>query len=261
MNVQGWAEIALTIAITVALAWPLGAYLARVWQRQPTWLDPILRPVEKGLYAAFGVRPDAGQTWSAYALSLIAFSGAGFLALYLILRLQNLLPLNPQGFDGLSAHLAFNTAVSFVTNTNWQSYVPEQTVSTLSQMAGLTTQNFLAAAAGLSIAAVMARAFAADRAETLGNFWVDVTRNVLYLLLPFSILIAIALAALGLPQSLEASVAATTLEGGSQTPWIAAPTTTSKSPSASGNFWPDCAPRSATASRRRAPSRWSPSAT
>jgi len=216
MNALGWFEILFTVAITIAVAWPLGLYLARVWQGQSTWLDPVLKPVERGLYAAFGVKSDSQQNWLAYAMSFLAFSGASFVVLYLILRFQNLLPLNPQGFDGLSPHLAFNTAVSFVSNTNWQSYAPEQTVSTFSQMAGLTSHNFLSAAAGIALAAAVARAFVADRAEGLGDFWRDLTRISLYLLLPFSIVIALAYVALGEPQSLLASVTAHTVEGGKQ---------------------------------------------
>ena len=217
MDWRGWAEIVFTIGLTLALSWPLGAYLKRVWTGERTWLDPVLLPVQRGATALLGVKPGASQTWLTYAASVLAFSAAGFLFLYAILRLQGLLPFNPQGFDGLSPHLAFNTAVSFVTNTNWQSYVPEQTVSTFSQMAGLTVQNFVSAAAGLSIAAAVARAFAADRAEGLGNFWTDLVRIVLYVLLPVSLVGALALVALGVPQSLAASTTATTLEGGQQT--------------------------------------------
>jgi K+-transporting ATPase ATPase A chain len=216
MNPRGWAEIALTIAVSLALAWPLGAYMARVWKGERTWLDPVLRPVERLVYGACGVKPEKGQSWLAYAMSFLAFSTASFLVLYLILRFQNLLPLNPQGFAGLSPDLSFNTAISFVSNTNWQSYVPEQTVSTFSQMAGLTSHNFLSAAAGISVAAALARAFAANRAENLGDFWVDLTRISLYILLPFSILLALAYIALGEPQSLLAHVAAHTVEGGKQ---------------------------------------------
>jgi K+-transporting ATPase ATPase A chain len=217
MDWRGWAEIVFTIGLTLALSWPLGAYLKRVWTGEPTWLDPVLLPIQRGATALLGVKPGAQQGWLAYAASVLAFSAAGFLFLYAILRLQGLLPFNPQGFEGLSPHLAFNTAVSFVTNTNWQSYVPEQTVSTFSQMAGLTVQNFVSAAAGLAIAAAVARAFAADRAEGLGNFWVDVVRIVLYVLLPVSLVFALVLVALGVPQSLAASAPATTLEGARQT--------------------------------------------
>jgi K+-transporting ATPase ATPase A chain len=217
MNGAGWAEIALTIAITVALAWPLGIYMARVWQGERTWLDPVLKPVERLAYAASGVRPEKGQTWFGYAMSFLVFSMASFVVLYLILRFQDHLPLNPQGFPGLSPDLSFNTAISFVTNTNWQSYVPEQVVSTFSQMAGLTSHNFLSAAAGIAVAAALARAFAANRSDKLGDFWVDLTRISLYILLPFSLVIALAYIALGEPQTLLAHVTAHTLEGGKQT--------------------------------------------
>ena len=216
MDWRGWAEIVFTIALTVAVGWPLGIYMARVWARERTPLDLVLQPVEAGFYAALGIDRNKGQNWLGYAGAVIAFSAAGFVLLYGLLRLQGLLPLNPQGFDGLSPHLAFNTAVSFVTNTNWQSYGGETTLSSLSQMAGLTVQNFVSAGAGLAVAAAVARAFAADRGETLGNFWVDLTRSVLYVLLPVSIVTALALVAAGVPQSLIANVTAKTLEGADQ---------------------------------------------
>ena len=217
MDWRGWGEIAFTIALTVALAWPLGIYMARVWQGERTWLDPVLRPVERVVYAGCGVKPDKGQTWLGYTMAVMAFSLASFVVLYLILRFQNLLPLNPQHFAGFSPDLAFNTAVSFVTNTNWQSYVPETTISTFSQMAGLTSHNFLSAAAGIAIAAAVARAFVANRGETIGDFWVDLTRISLYILLPIAIVMALVFVALGEPQTLEASASATTLEGAKQT--------------------------------------------
>lgn len=217
MNWQGWAEIAFILAITVLSAWPVGLYLGRIWDGQTTWLDPVLKPVERTIYRACGVDPTQSQGWYSYAWALMAFSIASFVVLYGTLRLQGLLPLNPQGFSGLSPHLAFNTAVSFITNTNWQSYAPETTVSTFSQMAGLTAHNFLSAASGMAIAAAVTRAFAADRNEGLGNFWGDLTRISLYLLLPLSLAIAVALVALGSPQTLSAGIVATTLEGARQT--------------------------------------------
>src|SRR5579864_5799087 len=206
MDVRGWSEILFTIAITVALAWPLGMYMARVWKGERTWLDPVLRPVEGVLYKAFGVDRDKSQNWFGYAVSMLMFSAASFVVLYLILRFQDLLPFNPQGFKGTTPDLAFNTAISFVTNTNWQSYVPEATLSAFSQMAGLTSHNFLSAAAGIAMAAAVARAFAAHRAEGLGNFWVDLTRISLYVLLPLSIVIALTFVALGMPQTLTGHV-------------------------------------------------------
>ena len=217
MDARGWGEIVFTTAITVILAFPLGLYLARVWQGERTWLDPVLRPVEGVLYRAFGVDPKKQQNWLTYAMAMLAFSIASFIVLYLILRFQNLLPLNPQKFAGMSPDLSFNTAISFVTNTNWQSYVPEAAISTFSQMAGLTVHNFLSGAAGIAIAAAVARAFAANRSEGLGNFWVDLTRITLYVLLPISIVVALFFVANGEPQTLAANASATTVEGAKQT--------------------------------------------
>ncbi|PZT96986.1 potassium-transporting ATPase subunit KdpA [Brevundimonas sp.] len=217
MNIQGWAEIALTLGLAALLGWPIGVYMSRVWNGERTWLDPVLKPVEGVFYRASGVDPSRSQGWLGYAGALLAFNAAGFFVLYGILRLQGMLPLNPQGFDGLNAHMAFNTAVSFVTNTNWQAYGGETTMSTLSQMLGLTVQNFLSAATGATIAAALARAFVADRGQGVGNFWADLTRTTLYVLLPLSVLLAVALAGLGVVQSLQASATATTLEGGQQT--------------------------------------------
>ncbi len=216
MDPRGWAEILFSIAITVAIAVPLGVYLARVWQGGSTWLDPVLAPVERGLYWTFGVDPERQQTWFAYAMSVVAFSIASFVMLYLILRFQSLLPFNPQRLAGASPDLSFNTAISFVTNTNWQSYTPESTLSTFSQMAGLTSHNFLSAAAGAAIAAAMARAFAAHRSDGLGNFWVDLTRISLYVLLPISIVVALVFVANGVPQTLAGHVDMVGLEGGKQ---------------------------------------------
>ncbi|WP_293681284.1 potassium-transporting ATPase subunit KdpA [uncultured Phenylobacterium sp.] len=216
MNWQGWAEIALTLGLAIGLGWPIGVYMSRVWNGEKTWLDPVLRPVEKLFYGACGVDPSKSQGWFGYAAALLAFNAVGFGLLYAMLRLQGVLPLNPQGFGPLSEPLAFNTAVSFVTNTNWQSYGGETTMSTLSQMTGLTVQNFLSAATGATVAAALARAFLANRGEGLGNFWADLTRTTLWVLLPLSIVVAIALLALGVPQTLDASVMATTLEGGQQ---------------------------------------------
>jgi potassium-transporting ATPase potassium-binding subunit len=216
MNASGWAEILFSIALTVALALPLGLYMARVWQGERTWLDPVLKPVETGLYKAFGIDPDKSQNWFAYAMSVLAFSGASFVVLYLILRFQALLPFNPQGFKGTTPDLAFNTAISFITNTNWQSYTPESTLSAFSQMAGLTSHNFLSAAAGIAVAAAVTRAFVAHRGEGLGNFWADLTRISLYILLPISIALAIAYVALGEPQTLTGHVDMVGLEGAKQ---------------------------------------------
>ena len=206
-------QVALYAAVLVALAVPLGLYMAAVYSDRVRFLAPV----EQAILAAAGVRAGDGQHWTRYALSLVAFNGFGFALLFLILRFQNVLPLNPQGFDGVSAHLAFNTALSFVTNTNWQSYGGETTLSHFSQMAGLTTQNFVSAASGMAVAAAVARGLASRQLKTIGNFWTDMVRSALYILLPLSIVLAVVLLFQGVPQTLSASVDATTLEGAKQT--------------------------------------------
>ncbi|MBU2379388.1 MAG: potassium-transporting ATPase subunit KdpA [Alphaproteobacteria bacterium] len=217
MNIQGWAEIALTLGLAAVIGWPLGMYMSRVWNGERTWLDPVMKPVEGLFYRAAGVNPAHSQGWLGYAGALLAFNAAGFFLLYALLRFQNVLPINPQGFEGLSPDLAFNVAVSFVTNTNWQSYGGETTMSHFSQMAGLTVQNFLSAATGAAIAAALARAFVANRGEGVGNFWADMTRTTVWVLLPLSIILAVVLVGLGVPQTLDSSATVTGLEGGSQT--------------------------------------------
>jgi len=217
MTLIGWLQIGLLFLITAVLIKPLGLYMARVFSGERSLLSPVLAPVERGFYAAGGIDSEAEQGWLSYAFSMLAFSMAGFAVLYAILRLQFYLPLNSQGFAGMSPDLAFNTAVSFVTNTNWQSYGGETTLSHFSQMAGLTVQNFVSAAAGIAIALAVTRAFARSGSRTVGNFWVDLTRATLYVLLPASIIVALAFVAMGLPQTLDASVTATTLEGAQQT--------------------------------------------
>jgi K+-transporting ATPase ATPase A chain len=217
MNWQGWAEIALTLGLALALGWPLGVFMSRVWNREKTWLDPVFGPVERGFYALCGIDPGKSQNWLGYAGSLLAFNLAGFLLLYAILRLQGVLPLDPQGFAGVTPDLAFNTAMSFVTNTNWQSYGGETTMSHFSQMVGLTTQNFVSAATGATVAAALARAFSGNKLTGLGNFWADLVRTTLYVLLPLATVIAIALIGMGVVQSFSASVTATTIEGANQT--------------------------------------------
>jgi K+-transporting ATPase ATPase A chain len=216
MNWQGWAEIALMLGLAIVIGWPLGVYMSRVWNGERTWLDPVLKPFEAVFYTACGVDSKKSQSWWSYAGALLAFNLIGFLLVYAVLRLQGVLPMNPQGFPGLSGHLSFNTAISFVTNTNWQSYAGETTMSTLSQMLVLTTQNFVSAATGATIAAALARAFVANRGEGVGNFWADLIRTTLYVLLPLSFVVAIVLVALGLPQTLAAGVTAHTLEGADQ---------------------------------------------
>ncbi len=217
MTFNGWLQIALMFALVIATARPLGIYMAAVFEGRSTLLDRALGPVERRLYALSGIDPKREQDWLTYTLALLAFNAAGFVLLYAILRAQHLLPLNPQGFDPMSPHLAFNTAASFVSNTNWQSYGGESTLSYLSQMAGLTVQNFVSAATGFAVAIAIARAFARSSGSTLGNFWVDLTRATLYVLLPLSIVLALVLVALGMPQNISAYIDATTIEGAKQT--------------------------------------------
>jgi potassium-transporting ATPase potassium-binding subunit len=217
MTLNGWLQIAIMLALVIATARPLGAFMASVLEGNRTFLAPALRPVESRFYAMSGVDETREQTWVQYVAALLMFNAAGFLLLYAILRLQWYLPLNPQGFSGMSEHLAFNTAISFVTNTNWQSYGGETTLSYFSQMVGLTVQNFVSAATGMAVVVPLARAFSRARATTVGNFWVDLTRITLYVLLPLSIVTAFVLIALGVPQNLSVYVDATTLEGAKQT--------------------------------------------
>lgn len=216
MTSVGWLQIALVLGAVLVAAWPLGLFMARVFAGERTLFSPVLAPVERKLYAAAGVDPRVEQTWLTYGLGMLAFNAAGFLVLYALMRLQGSLPLNPQGFGGVAPDLAFNTAVSFVTNTNWQSYGGETTMSHLVQMAGLTVQNFVSAATGIALAVAVTRAFARSGAKTIGNFWVDLTRATLYVLLPLAIVVAVAYAASGVPQTLAANVEATTLEGAKQ---------------------------------------------
>jgi K+-transporting ATPase ATPase A chain len=217
MTTIGWLQIALFFLAVLVTIKPLGLYMARVFSGERTALSPVLGRLEVDLYRMSGVTPEREQGWLAYTLSMLVFSIAGFLALYAILRLQAYLPLNPQGFAGMAPDLAFNTAVSFVTNTNWQNYAGESTLSHFSQMAGLTVQNFLSAATGMALAIALTRAFVRSKVSTLGNFWVDMTRATLYVLLPMAIVVALVFVAMGLPQTLDGSVTATTLEGASQT--------------------------------------------
>jgi potassium-transporting ATPase potassium-binding subunit len=217
MTIIGWLQIALVMGAVLAAAWPLGHYMARVFQGEPTQVSGILGPMERAFYATAGIDARKEQGWLAYTLAMLAFNAAGFLLLYGLMRLQASLPLNPQGFAGVAPDLAFNAAVSFVTNTNWQSYAGESTMGHLVQMAGLTVQNFVSAATGMALAVAVTRAFARSSATTLGNFWVDMTRATLYVLLPLSTIVALAYAILGTPQTLAGSIDATTLEGAKQT--------------------------------------------
>ncbi|MBC8129106.1 MAG: potassium-transporting ATPase subunit KdpA [Rhizobiaceae bacterium] len=217
MTATGWLQILLLFAVVLVCAIPLGAYMARVFSGEKTWASIVLRPVETVFYKVAGVDPAKEQGWLAYVVGMLAFNCAGFVLLYAILRLQGVLPYNPQGFEGVTPHLAFNTAVSFVTNTNWQSYGGETTMSHFSQMAGLTVQNFLSAATGIALAVALVRAFGRSGMQTFGNFFVDMTRSVLYVLLPLAIVTGLAQVAMGTPQTFEASATVQTLEGSEQT--------------------------------------------
>jgi K+-transporting ATPase ATPase A chain len=213
---DGLSQIILFCAIIIALTPILGGYMARVFTGQRNLLTPLIEPVEQRLYAAAGITAAHEQHWTRYALSVLLVNFLGFVLLYGILRLQHILPLNPQGFGPLSPDLAFNTSASFVTNTNWQAYSGETTMSYFSQMAGLTVQNFLSAATGLAVAIAVIRGFTGRQIRTLGSFYVDLTRSILYVLLPASLIFALILIALGLPQTLAPYTVATTLEGGQQ---------------------------------------------
>jgi len=216
MTFNGWLQIALFAVLVVLLTKPFGGYMTRVFTGERTLLRPVLRPIELGIYKMCGVREDEEQHWVSYAIAMLAFSFAGFVIMYGIQRLQNVLPLNPQGQDAVSPDLAFNTSVSFMTNTNWQSYVPETTMSYLTQMTALTVHNFVSAATGIALAIALIRGFARRSAQTIGNFWVDLTRCVLYILLPISIVVALVLIWQGTPDNLHAYTEVTTLEGGKQ---------------------------------------------
>jgi K+-transporting ATPase ATPase A chain len=219
MTSIGILQIALFSALVLVCTKPLGAYMARVFEGERTFLHPALRWLERLTYRSIGVREDAEQSWTHYAASLLSFSIFGFVFVYLLQRLQGVLPLNPQGFGAgnVTPDLAFNTAVSFTTNTNWQAYSGEATLSYLVQMAALTVQNFASAAAGMAIAIALVRGFAREQRATIGNFWVDVTRATVYVLLPISILGALFLCSQGVIQNLAPYTAAATLEGGTQT--------------------------------------------
>ena len=217
MTFQGWALIIAFVAILLALTKPVGSFLFALYEGRRTFLHRVLAPVEAGFYRLSGIDPEAEQSWRAYALHMLLFNVALMALTYAVLRLQGVLPLNPRGFARLSPDLAFNTAVSFTTNTNWQSYVGETTMSNLSQMLGLTIHNFMSAATGIALAFALFRGFARGNAKGIGNFWADITRITLYLLIPASFVYAIFLLANGVPQTLAGSVDATTLEGVKQT--------------------------------------------
>lgn len=217
MTTSGWILILLFTALTVALAKPVGTLLFALYEGRATPLHRVLGPVEKLFYRLAGIRPDTEQTWRVYALHMLLFQLVLTLFTYGLLRLQGVLPLNPRGFGGVSPDGAMNTAISFVTNTNWQWYSGESTLSNLSQMVALTIHNFLSAATGIAIAFALFRGFARRECGTIGNFWADCTRVTLYLLLPACVIYALFLVGSGVPQTLVSSIDATTLEGVKQT--------------------------------------------
>jgi K+-transporting ATPase ATPase A chain len=216
MTLNGWIQIAIYCAVIILLTKPLGGYMTRVFNGERTFLSPVLGPIERGFYRLAGVDEKAEQHWVTYAIAMLAFSMAGFVSLYALQRLQAVLPFNPAGQSAVSPDLAFNTSVSFVTNTNWQSYVPETTMSYLVQMAGLTVHNFVSAATGIALAVALIRGFARRSAQGIGNFWADLTRCTLYILLPISIVVGLFFVWQGMPQNLNAYTDAATLEGGKQ---------------------------------------------
>jgi K+-transporting ATPase ATPase A chain len=221
MSANGWLQFAIFSAILLASVRPVGIYLARVLEGERTWLDPVLRPIERLIYKLSGIKADKEMNWREYAYSVLGVSAVSMLVTYGFQRLQLWLPWNPQGLANVGPDLAWNTAASFTTNTNWQSYVPETTMSYLTQMAGLAYHNFLSAAMGIAVAVALIRAIKRTSSGTIGNFWVDTTRTLLYVLLPASIIGALLMVAQGVPQNLHAYTSAHTLETPSQTQTIA----------------------------------------
>ncbi len=201
ITLNGFVQIALYLAGLIALAKPLGGFMARVYDGAPTLLDPIFRPLERLIYRACGVRPDEGMTWKTYAVAMLVFNALGALVVYALQRMQGWLPLNPAGLGAVSPDSSFNTAISFATNTNWQGYGGESTMSYLTQMLALAVQNFVSAAAGMATLIPLIRAFRRGETRDIGNFWVDLTRSVLYVLLPLSLVLALALVSQGVVQN------------------------------------------------------------
>ena len=203
MTLNGWLQIALFLAAVLLLAKPMGTYMTAVFERRRTFLDPVLLPCERLLYRLTRINPAEEMRWTEYAIAMLFFSAATLILTYLVERLQGLLPLNPQHLAGVEPALALNTAISFTTNTNWQSYVPESTMSYLTQMLGLATHNFWSAAVGLALAIAFVRGIARRESNTLGNFWVDLTRGTLWVLLPISFVFALTLVSQGVVQNLR----------------------------------------------------------
>ena len=216
MTIQGWILIFAFVGILLALTKPMGLWLFALYEGRRTPLHAVLGPIETGFYKLSGINPDEEQSWRRYAAHMLLFNFAGLIFTYAVLQLQGVLPLNGLGYAGIGADGAFNTAISFATNTNWQWYSGEAAMSNLSQMLGLTLHNFLSAATGIALAFAFFRGFARREAASIGNFWADVTRVILYLLLPISLVYGVYLVASGVPQTMAASVNVTTLEGAKQ---------------------------------------------
>ena len=217
MTLNGWLQILCFLGALFAVTPLIGGYMAKVFSRQRTWLDPIMRPLERLVYRATGVNEHHEMRWTEYAMALLLFSVVSLLVLYLMQRLQGLLPFNPQGFGGVAPDLAFNTAVSFTTNTNWQGYAGETTMSYFTQMAGLACHNFISAAVGIAVAIAFIRGIAQQEKETIGNFWVDMVRATLWVLLPIAIVGALFLVSQGVVQNLKPYDTVQTVEGAKQT--------------------------------------------
>jgi K+-transporting ATPase ATPase A chain len=221
MTANGWLQFLIFFGLLLALMRPLGLYMARVLEGEHTFLDPVVRPIERLIYRVCGIRSDEEMNWREYAVALLLFSFVSLLLTYLIERLQHFLPWNPQHLAGVAPDLAWNTAASFTTNTNWQSYVPESTMSYFTQMVGLAYHNFLSAAIGIAVAIAFVRGITRKESKTVGNFWVDTTRSVLYILLPICLIYAGVLVEQGVVQNLKPYTAVATLEQPSQTQTIA----------------------------------------
>ena len=217
MTANGWLQFAIYSIVLILTVRPVGLYLTRVLDGERTWFDPIFRPLERLTYKLCGVNADKEMNWREYAFAMLGFSAISMLVTYAIERLQAMLPWNPQHLAGVGPDLAWNTAASFTTNTNWQFYTPESTMSYLTEMAGLATHNFFSAAVGIVVAVALVRGIKRTTSSTIGNFWVDTTRTLLYILLPASVLYALLLVAQGVPQNLHAYTVAHTLEGQTQT--------------------------------------------
>jgi K+-transporting ATPase ATPase A chain len=216
MTINGWVQIAIYCALIILFVKPFGAYMADVFEGRRNILSPVLVPVERGIYRVCGVNEKSEQHWVTYTVAMLLFSAVSFIVLYGLQRLQNVLPFNPQDMSAVEETSSFNTAVSFTTNTNWQGYGGETTMSYLTQMAGLTVQNFVSAGVGIALAIALIRGFARRSANTVGNFWVDLTRSTLYVLMPLSIVVALALVVCGMPQNLGSYTEAATIEGAKQ---------------------------------------------